>query len=130
MKLPFRRKPRITEEIYGRLLTSFGRIADRDPFIAGPSEALADRAIGEHPEQAGRIDSTMYRGSARYHLKLLASSWMEAAEGRVPRETAEVFHEALLWKLEPLAPGSKPLVERLSALAKGEVRVDEPPKLE
>jgi probable selenium-dependent hydroxylase accessory protein YqeC len=122
MKWPFRRRPRITEEIYGNLLTSFGRVVDLDPFISGPSEALADRVVGEHQAQAETIDRATYGGSARYHLKLLASSWMEAAEGRVPMKTAEVFHEALLWKFAPLSGDSRTMVERLSSLARGEVR--------
>ena len=125
MKWPFRRRPRITEEIYGRLLTSFGRVVELDPFVSVPSEALADRVVAEYPGQAESIDGAMYQGSTRYHLKLLASSWMEAAEGRVPVKTAEVFHEALLWKFGHVPGDSSPMVERLSALARGEVRVDE-----
>jgi hypothetical protein len=130
MRWWFHRKPRITEEIYGRLLTSFGRVVDLDAFISGPSAALADRVVEEYPEQAARIDGKLYAGAARYHLKLLACSWLEAAEGRVPVKTAEVFHEALLWKFRPLAPESIALVERLSALARGEVRVEAPPTIE
>jgi hypothetical protein len=123
----FRRKPRIDEEIYGRLLTSFGRIAEVDPFVSGPAEALAERVTGEFPAETARIDTAMYAGAARYHLKLLAGAWMEAREGRVPQQTAEVFHEALLWKFRPIERGSKAAVERLSALARGEVRVEEGP---
>jgi hypothetical protein len=66
----------------------------------------------------------MYAGSARYHLKLLAGSWLQAAEGSVPVKTAEVFEEALVWKFEPLAKGSGELSHRISALARGEVRED------
>ena len=118
----FRRKPRITDEIYGRLLTSFGRVVDADPFIAGPAEALAERVESELAAHAEAIDRVMYAGSARYHLKLLAGSWLQAAEGTVPTTTAEVFEEALVWKFEPLATGSSELSHRLSALARGEVR--------
>jgi hypothetical protein len=130
MRWPFRRKPRITEEIYGKLLTSFGRVVELDPFVSGPSEALADRVVAEYPGQAESIDRAMYQGSARYHLKLLASSWMEAAEGRVPVKTAEVLHEALLWKFGPIAPESARMVERLTALARGEVRAADKPTSE
>jgi hypothetical protein len=118
----FRRKPRITEEIYGRLLTSFGRVVDADPFIARPADALAERVVGELPERAAAVDSAMYSGATLYHLKLLAGSWLQAAEGTVPRATAEVFEEAVAWKFEPLAKGSGQLSHRLSALARGEVR--------
>ncbi len=123
MKL-FRRKPRITEEIYGRLLTSFGRVVDADPFIAKPAEALAERVELELRDLAVAVDKAMYSGSTRYHLKLLAGAWLQAAEGTVPRNTAEVFEEALVWKFEPQVKGSGELSHRLSALARGEVRVD------
>ena len=122
MRWPFRRKPRITEEIYGKLLTSFGRVVELDRFVSGPSQALADRVVAEHPGQVAAIDGAMYAGATRYHLKLLASSWIEAADGRVPATTAEVFHEALLWKFGAIAPESARMVERLTSLAKGEVR--------
>lgn len=121
---PFRRKPRITEEIYGRLLTSFGRVVDADPFIARPAEALADRVVEQLTGDAERVDQAMYAGSARYHLKLLAGAWLHAAEGNVPTETAEVFEEALVWKFEPMAKGTGELSHRLSALARGEIRRD------
>ena len=121
MKL-FRRKPRITDEIYGRLLTSFGRVVDADPFIAKPAEALAERVERELTDLAEAVDKATYRGSTRYHLKLLAGSWLQAEEGTVPVKTAEVFEEALVWKFEPLVKGAGELSHRLSALARGEVR--------
>ncbi len=121
MKL-FRRKPRITDEIYGRLLTSFGRVVDADPFIAKPAEALAERVERELTDLAEAVDKATYRGSTRYHLKLLAGSWLQAGEGTVPVKTAEVFEEALVWKFEPLVKGAGELSHRLSALARGEVR--------
>lgn len=120
MKWPFRRKPRITEEIYGRLMTSFGRTADKDRFIWEPALALASRVVQESPELAAEVDSKMYAGAARYHLQLLASSWLMAQDETVPIETAEVFEEAVVWKFEPLVKGSGALSHRLSELARGE----------
>ncbi len=124
MKWPFKRKPRITEEQYGRLMTSFGRTADKDPFIWTPSKALADRVIEEHAELANAVDAAMYSGAARYHLELLAASWLMAQEESVPFETAEVFEEAVIWKFKPLAKGSGELSRRLSELARGEAERD------
>lgn len=117
----FRRKPRITEDNYGKLMTSFGRIVDRDPFVKGPAQALADRAIHELSEQAEAIDERFYRGAAIYHLRLLAGSWIMAAEGAVPRQTAEIFEEAVAWKFEPYARGSGKLAHHLSRLARGQI---------
>lgn len=116
----FRRKPRITEDIYGNLMTAFGRSADLDPLVKGPAQALAERVCGELAETVAAVDARSYRGSSLYHLRLLAGSWIMAAEGTVPRATAEVFEEAVVWKLGRLAPGADRLSRRLSALARGE----------
>lgn len=116
----FRRKPRITEEIYGNLMTSFGRTADKDPFVWNPSIALAERVAGEYPETMEALDGQMWAGAADYHLRLLAASWLMAHDGGVPEETAEVFEEALVWKFEPLVKGSKHLPKRMTELANGE----------
>ena len=116
----FRRKPRITEDIYGNLMTSFGRAADLDPLVKGPAQALAERVCEEFVETVAAVDGRSYKGSSLYHLRLLAGSWIMAAEGQVPRATAEVFEEAVAWKLGPLAPGANQLSHRLSTLARGE----------
>ena len=47
----FKRKPRITEEIYGRLITSFGRVVDLDPLVGRPAEALAGRVFANGPKR-------------------------------------------------------------------------------
>jgi hypothetical protein len=116
----FRRKPRITEEIYGNLMTSFGRAADLDPMVKEPAQALAERVCAEFAATVSEVDARTYRGSTLYHLRLLAGSWIMAAEGSVPRQTAEVFEEAVAWKLGPLAKGAGTLARRLSELARGE----------
>lgn len=121
----FKRKPRIDDAIYGRLMTSFGRVVDRDPFVAEPASALAERVVDEYPQLAANVDARMYRGSAQYHLRLLAGSWIMSLEGSVPRATAEAFEEAVAWKFGPLAKGSGELSHRLSALARGEFERDE-----
>ncbi|MEO6042925.1 MAG: hypothetical protein ABIQ47_03250 [Tepidiformaceae bacterium] len=115
----FKRKPRITEEIYGRLITSFGRVVDLDPLVGRPAEALAGRVIAAEATLAAAIDARMYGGAARYHLKLLAGAWIMSLDGSIPVATAEVFEEAVAWKFGPLAPGSAHLPHRLSALARG-----------
>ena len=115
----FRRRPRITEENYGRLMTAFGRTVDADPMIAGPAAALAERVVAELADEAQEIDSELYAGAAVYHLRLLAGAWIMASEGAVPAETAEVFEEALAWRF-----GSRTLPERLGKLAGGEVERD------
>lgn len=120
----FRRRPRITEDIYGRLMTSFGRVVDRDPLIAGPAEALARRVAGERPELVEALDARLYRGAAIYHLRLLAGSWLMAREGTVPRQTAEVFEEAVAWRFRPLVTHAGELAHRISALARGEQELD------
>lgn len=121
MKLwPFRRKPLITEDVYGRLMTSFGRIIDREPFLKGPAEALADRVSRERPELVERVDTRFYRGAAIYHLRLLAGSWIMAREGGVPFETAEVFEEAVIWKFAGAGKETGWLAKRVSQLARGE----------
>jgi hypothetical protein len=117
----FRRKPRITDDIYGKLMTSFGRVVDLDPFIARPAEAVAQRTTAELDALAAAIDGRLYRGAALYHLRLLAGSWLMARDGFVPRETAEVFEEAVVWKFGPLVKGSGELAHRVSTLARGEV---------
>lgn len=118
---PFRRRPLITEDVYGRLMTSFGRIIDRERFLKGPAEALAERVIRERPDFAEAVDARFYRGAAQYHLRLLAGSWILAREGGVPRETAEVFEEAVIWKFSRFASESTWLPRRVSQLARGEV---------
>lgn len=118
MKL-FRRKPRITEENYGKLMTSFGRVAPRDPYVWGPAQALADKVVGEFHAEVSQLDGTMYSGAAEYHLQLLSASWLMAEEGSVPRATAEVFEEAVAWKFGPLVKGSDRLAHRASELARG-----------
>jgi hypothetical protein len=120
----FRRKPRIDEFNYGRLMTSFGRTVDRDPLLSGPASALADRIASEFPQLTTEIDSVEYGGATAYHLRLLAGAWLMAAEGSVPAATAEVFEEAVAWKFEPLAHGAATLPRRLSALARGEFERD------
>lgn len=116
----FKRKPLITEEIYGNLMTSFGRSADLDPLVKQPAQALAERVCSEMAAIVSAVDERSYRGSTEYHLRLLAGAWIMAAEGSVPRKTAEVFEEAVVWKLGPLARGAGELSHRLSRLARGE----------
>lgn len=121
----FRRKPRITDDIYGKLMTSFGRVVDMDPFVARPAEALAARVAAEMPELVSAVDGRLYAGAAEYHLRLLAGAWLMADDGSVPRETAEVFEEAVSWRFSPLARDASRLPRRLSQLARGEgERVD------
>ena len=115
----FRRRPLITEENYGRLMTSFGRTVDADPLVAGPAEALAERVTGELAADAEAADAKLYKGAAAYHLRLLAGAWILASEGEVPDETAEVFEEAVAWRF-----GARTLPERLGKLARGEVERD------
>lgn len=116
----FKRKPRIDEDNYGKLMTSFSRVVDQDPFVSGPAQALADRVLTEMASLAAAIDKRLYKGSAAYHLRLLAGAWMVANEGGVPRATAEVFEEAVAWKFNPLAKGSSALPRKVSELARGE----------
>lgn len=115
----FRRKPRITDSIYGNLMTSFGRVVDLDPFVARPAEALAAKVGEEQPGIIAAVDARLYAGAALYHLRLLAGSWIMSQEGSVPRATAEVFEEAVAWRFGPLVPGSAALPHRLSDLARG-----------
>ncbi len=115
----FRRRPRITEDNYGRLMTSFGRTVDADPLVAGPAGALAERVAGELAAEAAEADTKLYQGAAVYHLRLLAGAWVMAGEGGVPVETAEVFEEAVAWRF-----GARALPERLGKLARGEVERD------
>ena len=115
----FRRRPRITEENYGRLMTSFGRTVDADPLVAGPAAALAERVTGELAAETEEADTRLYEGAAEYHLRLLAGAWILASEGGIPSETAEVFEEAVAWRF-----GSRALPERLGKLARGEVERD------
>ncbi|PFG75007.1 hypothetical protein [Tepidiforma thermophila] len=120
----FRRRPRITDEIYGRLMTSFGRVVDRDPMVKQPAAALAERVAAEFTELVEALDAGMYRGATLYHLRLLAGAWIMAREGAVPRATAEVFEEALAWRFEPVRKGSRVLAQRVTALANGEFERD------
>ena len=116
----FRRKPRITDALYGNLMTSFGRTVDLDPFVSGPAAALAERVAGEQPALVAAIDRVLYEGAALYHLRLLAGAWVMADEGDVPRATAEVFEEAVAWRFGPLVRDGGSLPRRLSELARGE----------
>jgi hypothetical protein len=116
----FKRKPRIDENIYGRLMTSFGRVVDQDPFIARPAAALADKVMAENALLVNGIDDRLYTGATLYHLRLLAGAWIVVNEGGVPRATAEVFEEAVAWKFGPLARGAGALSKRTSELARGE----------
>jgi len=116
----FKRRPRITEENYGRLMTSFGRLADKDPFIWGPAAALVEQVVAAEATRVAALDARLWEGAAAYHLRLLAASWLMAAEGSIPAATAEVFEEAVTWKFEPLVKGSGALAHRLSVLARGE----------
>lgn len=115
----FRRRPLITDENYGRLMTSFGRTVDADPLVAGPAEALAQRVTAELASEAAAADEKLYSGAAVYHLRLLAGAWILASEGGIPTETAEVFEEAVAWRF-----GTRELPERLGKLARGEVERD------
>jgi hypothetical protein len=116
----FKRKPRITDAIYGKLMTSFGRVVDLDPLVAGPADALAQRVIGESAALATEVDRSLYKGAVIYHLRLLAGAWIMARDGNVPKDTAEVFEEAVAWKFEPAARSGQALAHRVSILAKGE----------
>lgn len=120
----FKRKPRINDEIYRRLMTSFGRVVDLDPFVARPAAALAETVQREEGPAIDELDARLYSGATIYHLRLLAGSWIMAHEGSVPRETAEVFEEALVWKFDPLVKGSGRLSHRVSELARGEFERD------
>ena len=77
----FRRKPRITDSIYGNLMTSFGRVVDLDPFVARPAEALAEKVAQEQPDAVAAVDARLYSGAAFYHLRLLAGSWIMSQDG-------------------------------------------------
>lgn len=101
-------------------MTSFGRVVDSDRLLAGPAAALAARAAADQPDAIAALDARLYRGAAVYHLRLLAGAWIMAAEGAVPRATAEAFEEAVAWRFGPLVRGSGQLAHRLSALTRGE----------
>lgn len=116
----FRRKPRIDQYLYGRLMTSFGRVVDLDPFVSRPAKALAEHVLREEQPLVAALDSRLYKGAVEYHLRLLAGSWIMAGEGSVPKATAEVFEYAVAWKFGPVVKGSDRLPHRLSALARGE----------
>lgn len=121
----FRRKPRITDDLYGKLMTSFGRVVDLDPFVARPATALAERVVSEESAVTAALDAKMYAGATLYHLRLLAGAWIIAQEGGVPRKTAEVFEEAVAWRFGPLVKDGGRLAHRVSALARAEgERVD------
>lgn len=124
----FKRRPRITEDNYGALMTSFGRVVDNDPFVRTPAQALAERVMREHANLVAAVDAALYAGAAEYHLRLLAGSWIMAHEQAVPRATAEVFEEAVAWKFKPLAKGSELLPRRLGQLARGETARDLTPE--
>lgn len=116
----FRRKPRITDALYGNLMTSFGRTVDLDRFVAGPAAALADRVAGANRELVAAVDLALYEGACVYHLRLLAGAWIMAQEGNIPAATAEVFEEAVAWRFGPLVRGSAGLAHELSSLARGD----------
>ncbi len=116
----FKRKPRITEDVYGKLMTSFGRVVDLDPFVGEPAKALAERVVAENSEVTDALDARLFAGAVDYHLRLLAGAWIMAAEGSVPRATAEVFEEAVAWRFGPLAKGAGTLAHHVSRLARGE----------
>ncbi len=120
----FRRKPRISDELYGKLMTSFGRVVDLDPFVARPAAALAERVVIEEASLTAAVDAALYKDATKYHLRLLAGAWIMANEGGVPRQTAEVFEEAVAWRLGPLVKGSGMLAHRVSELARGEGKRD------
>lgn len=105
-------------------MTSFGRAVDLDPFVARPAAALAEHVAREQPDLIARVDAAFYAGSAIYHLRLLAGSWIMSREGSVPVATAEAFEEAVAWKFAPAAQGSGLLAHRLSQLARGEAERD------
>ena len=66
------------------------------------------------------LDAKMYAGATLYHLRLLAGAWIIAQEGGVPRKTAEVFEEAVVWRFGPLVKHGVRLAHRVSALARAE----------
>jgi len=115
----FRRRPLITDENYGRLMTSFGRTVDADPLVAEPAKALVQRVERELSAEIAAADAKLYQGAAAYHLRLLAGAWILAKEGVIPLETAEVFEEAVGWRFR-----SRALPERLGKLARGEFERD------
>ena len=118
----FRRKPRITDDIYGKLMTSFGRVVDLDPFVARPATALAERVTAEETAITAELDLRMYAGAVLYHLRLLAGAWIMSQEGNVPKATAEVFEEAVAWRFGPLVKHGGRLAHRLSELARAEAK--------
>ena len=116
----FRRKPLITDDIYGKLMTSFGRVVDLDRLVAGPATALAERVVAEEAGLAAALDAKMYAGATLYHLRLLAGAWIIARDGGVPPKTAEVFEEAVAWRFGPLVKHGGQLAHRVSVLARAE----------
>jgi hypothetical protein len=120
----FKRKPLITDAIYGKLMTSFGRVVDLDRFVAEPATALAERVVAEEPELVAALEAKMYAGAVLYHLRLLAGSWIMSQEGNVPRATAEVFEEAVAWRFGPVVKNGGRVAHRVSALARGEGQRD------
>ena len=123
----FRRKPRIDDALYGKLMTSFGRVVDLDPLVAGPAQAVAQRAVEENAADIAAVDSALYNGAALYHLRLLAGAWIMARDGNVPRHTAEVFEEAVAWRFSALDRHTATLAHVTSALARGETARDTRP---
>lgn len=101
-------------------MTSFGRVVDLDPLVAGPADSLAQRVVDGSAAIVTELDSRLYKGATLYHLRLLAGAWIMARDGNVPSETAEVFEEACVWKFEPVVRGSQSLAHQVSSLAKGE----------
>jgi hypothetical protein len=116
----FRRKPRIDDAIYGKLMTSFGRVVDLDPFVARPARALAARVVAEEAGLTAELDQRQYAGATEYHLRLLAGAWIMSHDGKLPVATAEVFEEAVAWRFGPMVKGGGRIAHRLSELARGE----------
>ena len=108
-------------------MTSFGRVVDLDPLVAGPADSVAQRVVDDASGLVADLDSRLYSGATLYHLRLLAGAWIMARDGSVPTTTAEVFEEACAWKFEPALRGSQALAHRVSALAKGEGERDRTP---
>ena len=108
-----RRRPRITEDNYSKLMTSFGRVVDLDRFVAEPAQAMADRIGAAEAALIAEVDARLYKGAAIYHLRLLAGAWLMAREGTVPQATAEVFEEAVAWKFAPISRKAESLPHQI-----------------
>ena len=105
--------------MYSRLMTSFGRVVDADPLVSGPARALAERVVSELPAETAAVDARLYSHATEHHLRLLAGAWVMAREGSVPQETAEIFEEAIAWRLGPVTKHGARLAHRTAELARG-----------